>query len=140
MIKVYLDTNVILDALASREPWKKDAERILEFASIDIIQANVSASSITDIFYLLRKELKDTEKSKEIISKLLGIVHVLDVTQEDCINALASHVTDFEDAVVEQVAKRHEIAAIVTRNTKDFVNASVKCLMPAQLLELLEKE
>lgn len=140
MNKIYLDTNVILDALASREPWKKDAERILEFASIDIIQAYVSASCVTDLYYLLRKTLKSTEKSKEVLSKLLCIVHVLDVTQADCINAMASHVTDFEDAVIEQVAKRHEIEAIVTRNTKDYANASVKCLMPAQLLELLEKE
>lgn len=139
-MRVYLDTNVILDALATRKPWNEYAEKILEYASIGMIQTNISASSATDIYYILRKHTNDAQIAKKQLEKLFQIVSVLEVSQEDCINALASNIADYEDAVIEQIVKRHKLDCIVTRNLKDFKNASVKYIAPDQLLAQLENE
>ena len=45
---------------------------------------------------------------------------------EDCMNALHSHINDFEYAVLSEVAKRNGVDYIITRNIKDYVNSSVK--------------
>lgn len=80
----------------------------------------ITASSATDIYYLLRKFIKDTTKSKQIMSKLCSLISILDVTATDCIEALDSPIADYEDAVVEKVAVSKKMDYIVTRNIKDY--------------------
>lgn len=59
-MKVMIDTNGILDALASREPFRADAETIFAMAAAKAVDSEISASSLTDIFYILRKATHDT--------------------------------------------------------------------------------
>lgn len=52
----------------------------------------ITASSATDIYYLIRKHLRNAEQSKNIMSKLYQLFGVLDVTAKDCHDALVSEV------------------------------------------------
>lgn len=54
-MKIFVDTNIIIDALASRKPFFNDAEKIFVLAANERIEAFISASSVTDIYYILRK-------------------------------------------------------------------------------------
>ena len=81
---------------------------------------SITASSATDIYYLLRKYIKDTAQSKQIMSKLYSLIGILDVTAANCVEALASPISDYEDAVLEKVASSKEMDYIVTRNRKDY--------------------
>lgn len=139
-MKILLDTNVIIDALTSREPWNKSAEKIFLMGANHIVDMYITASSATDIYYLLRKFVKDTAGSKQIMSKLYSLIGILDVTAANCVEALASPISDYEDAVVEKVAASKEMDYIVTRNIKDYQEGAVKVILPDELISMLEEE
>jgi predicted nucleic acid-binding protein len=69
-MKVLIDTNVILDALIARPQFKDDAEQLFLIAAEDGIVACITASSVTDIYYLLSKYLKSKVESKIVLQKL----------------------------------------------------------------------
>lgn len=52
-MKILVDTNIIIDALTSREPFREDAEQIFLLAANQIEDMYITASSATDIYYLL---------------------------------------------------------------------------------------
>lgn len=139
-MKILIDTNVIIDALTSREPWNESAEKIFIMAANHIINMYITASSATDIYYLVRKHLHDTDMAKQIMGKLYSLTGILEVTGSDCVDALASPITDYEDAVVERVAANAEIDYIVTRNVKDFQKGMVKVILPGEFIAVMERE
>lgn len=139
-MKILIDTNVIIDALTSREPWNESAEKIFIMAANHIINMYITASSATDIYYLVRKHLHDTNMAKQIMGKLYSLTGILEVTGSDCVDALASPITDYEDAVVARVAANAEMDYIVTRNVKDFQKGMVKVILPGEFIGLMERE
>lgn len=134
-MKVLIDTNVIIDALQSREEFLEDARRVI--LGVGDYDGYITASSITDIFYLQSKYYRDKKEAKEKLEELLEIFGVLDVTEEDCRGALRGRMVDFEDAVLVEVAMRNGVDIIVTRNKKDFKGASVEVLTPREFLEVI---
>ena len=133
-MRILADTNVIIDALTSREPWNKSAEKIFLMAANQTIEMYITASSATDIYYIIRKYLHNTEAAKTIMGKLFSLTGILEVRADDCIDALASSINDYEDAVVEKVAHRNDMDYIVTRNIKDFSGSKVTAIKPSELL------
>lgn len=131
MKNVIVDTNVIIDVLTKREPWCMDGERIFLKVANEEIAGNLVATTVTDIYYLLRKYIKDTALAKKALGDLLSLFRVLEVTGEDCINALASPMSDYEDAVLSSVAVRHNIDLIVTRNVRDFKHSRIEAVEPS---------
>lgn len=138
-MRILIDTNVVIDALTSREPWNKNAEKIFIMAANNIVDMNITASSATDIYYLVRKYLYNTEMAKQIMGKIYSLAGILDVTESDCMEALASSVSDYEDAVIEQVARRSGIDYIVTRNQNDYKEDIMKVMLPEEFIKLMEQ-
>lgn len=139
-MKILIDTNVVIDALTSREPWSESAEKIFLMAANHTIDMYITASSATDIYYLVRKYLHSMEKAKQIMGKLYSLTGILEVTGTDCMEALASPVNDYEDAVVEKVASRKDMDYIVTRNIKDYQEGNTKTVLPDDFIKIVEQE
>ena len=139
-MRIVADTNVIIDALTSRKPWNESAEKIFLMAANNTIEMYITASSATDIYYLIRKHLHDADTAKTIMGKLYSLVGILEVTEADCIDALASSIRDYEDAVVEKVAARQGMDYIVTRNIKDFQSGNTNVIIPDDFVKIMELE
>lgn len=139
-MKILVDTNVIIDALTSREPWSENAERIFLMAANHTVDMYITASSATDIYYLVRRYLHSAETAKQIMGKLYSLTRILEVTENDCMEALASQITDYEDAVVEKVASRKDMDYVVTRNIKDYLAGNTKIILPDDFVKLMEEE
>lgn len=139
-MKILIDTNVVIDALTGREPWNKSAEKIFLLGANHMMDMHITASSATDIYYIVRKYLHDTQAAKQVMGKLYSLMGILEVTGTDCMEAIASTITDYEDAVVEKVASRKDMDYIVTRNIKDYQNGSVKAILPDDFISLMEEE
>ena len=137
-MKILIDTNIVIDALTSREPCIKNSENILIMAANNIVDMYITASSATDIYYLIRKHLHDTKTARNIMCKLYSLVGILEVKGDDCIDALASPITDYEDAVIEQVARRSGVECIVTRNKKDYAAGGTKVFSPDEWIRFIE--
>ena len=129
-MRVYLDTNIIIDAFAAREPWRKDAENIIRLASLDQLEIVLSSSALTDIYYICNKVLNDKKRTREIIKQILTLFIIADVKKNDIIEALNLEVADLEDALVATCSKRMKAQYIVTRNVKDFEKSSVTAIKP----------
>ena len=107
-MNVLIDTNVILDAVISRLPHNVSAEKLFLLAAEDKLNAAITASSVTDIYYLLHKHLHDADQAKQVLLKLFSLFEVLDVTRSDCEKALSMPMSDYEDALLATCAKRRK--------------------------------
>lgn len=136
-MKILVDTNIIIDTLTGREPFRESAEQIFILAANQIEDMYITASSATDIYYLVKKHLHNTEQSKNTMSKLYQLFGILDVTANDCQDALLLDMKDYEDAVISCCAKRNQMDYIVTRNIKDYEHSKVKVLLPEEFLKLV---
>lgn len=130
---------MIVDALTSREPWKESAEKIFLMAANCVVDVYITASSATDIYYLVRKYLHSTEQAKQVMGKLYSLIGILPVTRNECVDALASAVYDYEDAVIERTAAKADMDYIITRNVKDYQNGTVKAILPDDFIILMEE-
>ena len=134
-MKALIDTNVVIDSLQSREGFLEDARQIM--LRITDYEGYIAASSITDIFYLQSRFFRSKKKAKQNLNDLLKLFSILDTTANDCRNALRNDAPDFEDAVLLESAMREGLDAIVTRNKKDFKNASIKIYTPSEFLKII---
>ena len=135
---VLIDTNVMLDILLQREPYSIDAARLSVLSEKGCIHSYLSASAVTDIFYIARKELKDKEVAHELIQKIVKTVHIAAVTENSIVEALELKWNDFEDAVQYSVGKSISANYIITRNPDDYANSEISIVSPRMLLDQIE--
>ena len=136
-MKVYLDTCVIIDYLANRLPFSKDADKIFDLIASNKIFAYVSSTSITDIYYIIKKNLRDEDTTRKLIIDILSLVEIIDTYAYNIKTVFDSNILDFEDALIEELSFQNKLDYIVTRNTKDFRNSRVEIISPAKLLETI---
>ena len=129
-MKLLIDTNVVLDVLLRREPFSKTAAEVLNLTQRDDVREYVSASAITDIYYIANKQLKDRAAVRDLLERLLKIVSVAAVSEQEIRNALNLTWADFEDSVQYSVALMNEIDGIVTRNPSDYQEANIQIWLP----------
>ena len=133
MIKFLIDTNVIIDYLADRAPFADHAEQIIEVCEQGKAEGVLTASSVTDIYYILHKNAEH-EKIIDSLKILFSVLNIAEVGKNDLFKAMDLDMDDFEDALVSQCAKKVKAEYIVTRNEKHFTNSAVKAISPQDLL------
>ena len=102
-MRILLDTNVVLDVALAREPFCQAAEMILDASDFRRIHLFITASSATDLYYVLRKE-KGRDIGLRFIRRLLEGVDACGVDKNTLIAAVNSAFLDFEDAVQNAAA------------------------------------
>ena len=133
-MKILLDINVILDVLLDRESFKEDSLNAMKKAINEGHILYISASAVTDIFYVLKKANGKTEAINHL-KNLLSILNVVEVNESCILNALNSKINDYEDAVVDETAVYSSIGLILTRNIKDFKQAKTIVMTPSDYLK-----
>ena len=133
-MKYLIDTNVILDVLLKREPFYKSCASVLTLARRKEIELYVSASAITDIYYIANQALRDKAEVKSLIVKLIKVVSVAGISEDEIQKGLALPWKDFEDSVQYSVALLQKMDGIVTRNPKDYKEAEMKGWDPEEIV------
>lgn len=136
-MKIMCDTNIIIDMLLEREPFVEESCKVLSLCEEHQIDGFVSASSVTDIYYLVKKYTHSIDLAYKAVGKLLEIVKVCSVTNNDVLVAFQKRAKDFEDCLVATCAKSIHCDYIVTRNKKDFEEFDITVLTPTELLQKL---
>ena len=113
-MKVMIDTNIFLDVLLSREPFYESSKKVLVLCEDKKIQGFLSASSVTDLFYLIRRATHSVEIAYRGLGAVLDIAKVLTVTNGDVLTAFLRKAADFEDCLLAVCAKSNRCDAIVT--------------------------
>ena len=130
MMKLFIDTNVIVDFFAQRKPFYDAARKLFLVGMLGEYDMWTGASQITDIYYLLTNAKEGqrlrAEQARQEIIKLRKFVRISAFTEADIDTVLSSTWSDFEDACVYQCACKIKADAIITRNQKDFEKSSIK--------------
>ena len=135
-----IDTCVVIDVLQNHEPFSKTALDVFLAASNRKFRGVLTAKSIMDIYYIIRRSLHDEQKTRAAINKLFVLFDIADTFSADCRIAMSSPTSDYEDAVMIETAKRIGADCIVTRNLSDYGKSSVTVFSPEEFLQELEKE
>jgi predicted nucleic acid-binding protein len=131
-MKILIDTNIVLDLLLEREPFADDASRLFQLVDHGQIDGYIAATTITNIFYILRKT-HGRELALDAIERLLLELIFCPVDRAVVETALQAGLKDFEDGVQLACAELNQVEAIVTRDQKDFVGASLPILTIAEV-------
>ncbi len=133
MENVLLDTNVVLDIALERTEFYEPAKKLIEKLYLASIPAFVTASSVTDIYYVLKKK-KGHLPTIGFLKNFFSIIDVVGVDKNIILNSLQSDRNDFEDAVQIETAKQNDISTIITRNKKDFENSGLQIVTPLEYI------
>ena len=133
---VLIDTNVILDYVLKREPLAQYAFDCLErlLTNKDKYKSHLTASTITDIYYVTRRSLHNNELARGVVEKLLNAFNIASVDKNDCLVALTYSIGDYEDALQTQCACRIKAKHIITNNIRDFTNSPINAITPKDFL------
>lgn len=137
-MRLLIDTNVVLDVLLRREPFFKVSADVLNLAQHDGVREYVSASAITDIYYIASRQMKNRAAVSDLLKRLLMVVSIAAVSEQEIRNALDLSWIDFEDSVQYSVALMNEMDGIITRNPGDYQEAAIPIWLPDQALETFE--
>ena len=138
MKKLFVDTNIVIDLLARREPYYEEAANLFSLADKKIIELSISSLTIANTSYTLLRQTNATS-AKEILRKLRLIVNTLPL--DDKIIGIAlndNSFDDFEDGLQYTTAMENNQDLIITRNLKDFKNSSLPVMTARQFIEMLE--
>jgi predicted nucleic-acid-binding protein len=134
--QILFDSDVLLDILAQRQPFVVASAQALNTVVKKQVQGFVSGHAVTNIFYILRRQI-GSEAARKLIENLLQHIQIASVTHEVIHQALKSPIKDFEDAVTSAAAMSAGLEIIVTRNKADFVQSSIPAMLPEELLKML---
>jgi predicted nucleic acid-binding protein len=98
-VRVLIDTNIVLDFLLQREPFFPDAELLFQAIDAGQVVGHVTATTLTDIFYISRKHTRSVEQARQAVSETLSVMVICPIDRAVLESALNSGLSDFEDAV-----------------------------------------
>ena len=136
-MRVLIDTNVILDAILPRGEFSRLARLLVRRHEEKTFQGFVSASAITDVYFLVEK-VKKRDLALLAIKKVVRMLTVIPVNLETIETAIDSGMYDFEDAVQAAAARDFGIDIVVTRDKTGFHDSGLRVCSPDEFLETLK--
>ena len=139
-MRVCFDTNVIIDI------WGKTNSFFASYSALDTaistgMEVSISVGSLSDFVYILASRKHASKRlAREMISEVIHVFEILDLTFSDCQCANLSDMKDFEDALIAYSAKRSNVDFIVTRNKKVFKVSPVPALTPEDFLSIYKPD
>jgi predicted nucleic acid-binding protein len=137
--KVFVDSDVVIDFFTDREPHANPASELFELNEQGIIKMYISAVSINNIYYIVRRFLGH-KKTIEVVETLIEMTEIIGTTKNEIVQALKNDFSDYEDSVQYSSALNiKDLKTIITRNTKEYRNSSIAVMTPLNFLKMREK-
>ena len=134
-MKLLIDTNVLLDLIFKRSGYDNSIKLFKKIREKEII-SYITASSVTDLFYIIRKETKDLNRTYTILENIFYLVTVISVTEQDIQDAFKQKWRDFEDCVQYTTGYNNRVDYLITLNKKDYEDSSIPVITPSEWLEI----
>jgi predicted nucleic acid-binding protein len=135
-VKILIDTNIVLDLLLERAPLVETAIALFEQIEQGNLEGYIAATTITNIFYIIRKT-EGHEVALAAINRLLIGLQFCAVDRQTVETALSLGLKDFEDSIQLACATLNQLDGIVTRDHKDFISSNLPIYSPTELLNQL---
>ncbi len=133
-MKIFLDTNILLDLLVKRDPWGADAAKLCVNAKHKNIVLFTSDISISNCLFMLRARYK-MQQPHEVLNRLLNKIEITSIKKSTLQKAFNSSFADKEDAIQYFSALENNIGYIITRDLKGFAPSEIPVLSPKQFIK-----
>ena len=132
-MKIFLDTNVLLDIFMRREPYYDASAQVVYACERGQFTGGFTTLSACNIVYALRKQLGSTQ-TIEAIRRLVGIIEPIGTSVASLLQSLENPQTDFEDTVQSKCALEWNADSIITRDKSGFASCTIPVLTPSDFL------
>ncbi len=136
-MRLFIDTNVMLDLIAHREPFYDDATMLFSLVDRGKVEACVAAISYSTCAYVLENKMSHEDLSLAL-RQFSSIVNVAAIDEKVVRKAIAEdcRFTDIEDAMQYYAAIQTGCDCIITRNKKDFTKSDIPVMSPKEFLDV----
>ena len=137
-MKVYFDTNVLLDILMDSRQNHFDSATILQVAANGKIEVILPTQSIIDASYVFsQKEKLPPESFKNAIRFILSATSISSISEDNIKYALRGANSDFEDAAQMACALHSECDAVITSDKEMKHFSEIPTYTPQEFCHLL---
>ena len=133
-MKVFVDTNVLIDLVCSRDEYLPQAQAIFSLVYARRITLVLSALSFVNAVYIGRKYRFSILEMKAVLLRIASFVKIADLAGDVVSWALSCRWDDYEDAAQYRSAVAASADCIITRNKKDFAFSELPVLSPDEFL------
>ena len=140
MMRAYVDTNILVDLVLSRQEFLPDAQRVFAIGYAGEAQLVVSALSFVNTVYLGRKYKFPMDDVLSKLRMIADFVDVADLSGQNVVDMLTSGWRDYEDATQHRSAVDEQADCIVTRNKKDFKASTLPVLTPLEFFNRIDSK
>lgn len=134
-MRLFIDTNVVLDLLQYREPWVHDTMILFQLAKEKKVELIVTDLTFINVVYVAGKNC-DKKKLHETLVNLKKLISVVTIGDTCLEQALNSDYADFEDTVQYFAAKREQVDYILTRDTNGFKMSEIPVMNITEFLSV----
>lgn len=138
-MKLFIDTNIMMDLLCQREPYYNSVAKIATLADANDVELFASALSYATTSYFLSKN-ESVDSCKNKLRKFKSISKIIALGEQIIEKSLNSNFTDFEDALQYYSALNAKCDLIITRNGKDFKFSQLPILTAEEYLLSINKK
>jgi len=138
-MRILVDTNILLDVLLARKPFVDFSSEILRLVEKGRVEGFVTANSIVDIIYIIRKYISDRDVRENAVKTIVNIFDIAPATKKDILKAFEMGFSDYEDALQARCALKINADYIITRDNDGFIKSKVKPVSPHEFIKILEK-
>jgi predicted nucleic acid-binding protein len=133
-MKVFIDTNVLIDFVCDRQGFAEAANEIFALGYMGTVQLQTSALSYVTTMYVAKKYNYDNVQQS--LSNISEFVEVRDLSAKTVIEMLSAEWKDYEDATQYSTATQALADCIVTRNKNDFWKSTIPVYDAAEFLAI----
>lgn len=137
-MKVFLDTNVVIDFCAKREKFFSSAAKIIDLGISGDIDLAVSSLTFINVAYIMRKGY-DKEVVMDKLDELASLFEITQIDGDTIHQSIEKRSKDFEDCVQCFSAMTANSDLIVTRNVNDFKDLPLPVMTPDDFIAACQK-
>lgn len=139
MMKILVDTNVIVNYLTGREDkYSAESSQVMEMCTDRVIEGYVAFHSLSIIWYTSGKMKEPEATRREWLNRVCKILTTASAKHDAVVEAVHNvEFRDFEDNLQDICAQSVNADYIVTVNTKDFEHSRVKAVTPDELVDIV---
>ncbi len=139
MMKILVDTNVIINYLTCREDkYTESSIQTMELCAAKKIKGYVAFHSLSIIWYSSGRMKQPEETRREWLDSVCRVLITASAGHNAVVEAVHNvEFRDFEDNLQDICAQSVNADYIVTVNTKDFEHSGVKAVTPEELVKIV---
>jgi predicted nucleic acid-binding protein len=133
-VRIFLDTNILLDIVEHRVPFSANSQMVLERCDSRGFELLISPHGLATIYYITERK-SGGSTALSMVHQILGFASVATLGDGEARNALGYGMADYEDALQAAAAAACGADWLVTRDATGFAGNPVPVLSPEEFLK-----